>query len=304
MFLVLYRATKFALQNFSRNLWLSIVTIFILTLTLFTISLVAGINLMAQQTINAIEEKVDMDIFFVPKTEEANILSAQKFLSNLPEVQEVKYISQDMALEQFKATHASDMDIQSSLEELDENPLPASLIIKAKNLDNYSGIISKFEASEFNTYTQSKDYSDNQEVINRIQIIINRVYEVGLVLSLIFVLISIIVVFNTVRLTIYSHREELGIMKLVGATNAFIRAPFLIEGLLYALVSSFLTLVIIYPLMLVASPYVDNFFMGYDFSLMTFAYQHWWQIFALQFLISLVLSVSSTSLAVSRHLKV
>ncbi len=304
MLIAFYRATKFASQNFRRNIWLSIVTIFILTLTLFTISLLAGMNLIASQAMDSIKDKVDIDIFFTPQLAEEKILAAQEFIRRMPEVAEVEYLSQEMALEQFKAQHADDQSIQNSLAELGENPLPASLIIKAKNLDDYQKIIDQFENSEYNSLAQSKDFSDNQMVIDRLNIIIKKISQIGLGLSIIFAFISIIVVFNTVRLAIYSYREELGIMKLVGATNWFIRAPFLLEGIFYALLASLITMFILYPVILVLSPYVDAFFTGYNFNLINFINYHLWQIFALQFLISLILSLTSTSLAISRHLKV
>lgn len=304
MFLSVYRTSKFAVTNFRRNLWLSVVTIFILVLTLFTISLLAGVNLTAAQAINAIKEKIDVDIFFNVSTAEDKILEAQIYLKNLDEVKEVKFVSQDMALEQFKAKHEDDADIQISLEELDKNPLPASLVITAQNLDDYETIINKFEESPYNEYAQSKDFVNHQVVIERLNSLILRVYQFGLALTAIFIVISIIVVFNTVRLTIYSHRDELGIMKLVGATNWFIRAPFLLEGILYALIASILTMLIFYPLLVAVAPYVNTFFAGYNFDLLNFAFQYFWHIFALQLFISLILSLTSTSIAISRHLNV
>ncbi len=304
MLISIYRTSQFALQNFRRNLWLSIVTIFILFLTLFTISLVSGVNLMTSKAIDAVKEKVDIDIFFEPTTSEDKILEAQTFLKGLDEVKDAKYMSQEMALEQFKTTHADDLEIQASLEELDDNPLPASLIITAQELDDYQAIIDKFEASPYNSLAQSKDFVNHQDVIDRLNLVIKRVYQVGITISAIFIFISIIVVFNTVRLAIFSHREEIGIMKLVGATNWFIRAPFLLEGILYALIASLLTMVVMYPLVIAMSPYVDAFFTGYNFDLLQYINSYIWQIFVMQFLISLLLSLLSTSIAITRHLKV
>lgn len=298
-----YRTSKIALKNFWRNLWLSVISIFILILTLFSISLILSLNLAAKQAIEAVKQKIDVDIYFNPEIAESEILSAQVYLENLAEVEEVKYISKDMALEEFKAKHSQDAAIQASLEDLQDNPLPASLVVKAKNLEDYERILSQFESSEFNKFVQNKNFTDHKLVIDKLSSITRKIYMIGIIVSLIFIIFSVIMVYNTIRIAIYSHREELNIMRLVGATNWFIRAPFFLEAILYALISSIVTIFLLYPLVYVASPYINHLFEGYDFNAIYYFQHYLWQIFALQLFVSLILSAGSSMVAIGRYLK-
>lgn len=304
MMISLVRSSKFAVQNFWRNLWLSIITILILMLTLFTISLVATVNLLANQAIQAVEEKVDININFKSETSEDDILAAKLYIEQLNGVKTVRYISSEAALEQFKNNHISDADIQSALEALTSNPLPASLVIQGDSLDSYQVIMKKFEASKFEQLVENKNFADHQIIIDRLSAIIQRVYQAGLAISLVFIVISIIMMFNTMRIAIYTYREEIMIMKLVGATNWFIRAPFILESVLYALCSSVLALGLLWLTISAASPYINAFFVGYNFNLTTFFYANMWFIFAAQLFASLLLAVGSSMISIGRYLRV
>lgn len=304
MLVTIIRTSNYAFQHFWRNLWISAITIFILTLTLFIVSLVGSLNLLAGQAIQAVEDKVDIDLYFKQGTDEADILKAKIYVESLPEVNSVRYISKDEALQNFTATHSDDPDIQAALNELDSNPLPATLSVQANELNQYQTIITQFESSEFDLLVEDKNFSDHQAVIDRLSGLTKRIYQGGLLISFIFVFISVVMMYNTIRVAIYSHREELGIMKLVGATNWFIRAPFIIESVLYALLSSILAMSILSVIAFSSAPYVNAFFTGYDFSLDLFFVTNFWVIALGQFLISLILAVGSSMLSIGRYLKV
>lgn len=304
MFVAISRTSKFAVQHFWRNLWISAITIFILTLTLFIVSLVASLNLLASQAIRAVEEKIDIDLYFKQGTEENDILQAKIYLESLDEVKTVRYISKDEALNNFKEEHQDDPDIQAALTELDGNPLPSTLSVQAEELNEYQDIIKDFESSEYNSLVEDKNFSDHQAVIDRLSNITKRIYQGGIIVSAIFILISVIMLYNTIRVAIYSHREELAIMKLVGATNWFVRAPFIFEGVLYAFFASLLASAILSLVVFSAAPFVNSFFAGYNFSLTVFFMQNFWLIALGQFVVSLLLAVGSTMLSLGRYLKV
>jgi cell division transport system permease protein len=260
-------------------------------------------NLAASEGIKAVKDKINVDIYFNPEIAESEILSAQVFLENIPEVKEVKYVSKEKAMEDFKADHADDQTIQESLTDLTDNPLPASLVVKADNLEDYQNIITQFESSEFNKYAQNKNFSDHKYIIDRLSSVTKKIYMIGLVVSIIFIIFSIVMVFNTIRIAIYSHREELSIMRLVGATNWFIRAPFFLEAILYALVASIISMTLLYPLVMMVSPFINHLFEGYDFDAIYYFQHYLWEIFALQLFTSLILSAGSSMLAIGRYLK-
>lgn len=301
----LLRTIKFAAQNSLRNFWLSVITVFILTLTLFSIGLLTTLNYVASQAIAAVVERVDVNVFFTEETAEADVFRAQSFLEKLPEVSDVTYISQKEALENFSEEHRDDAEIQETLKELEgETLLPASLTIKARNLNSYPTILTELDNSEFNAFIKTRNFESYHTIIQRLQSIIDRLTQIGIIVSCIFGFIAILVIFNTVRITIYTHREEIGIMKLVGATNGFIRAPFMLEGVFYAILASVLTLAIFYPIVRVSAPYINTFLEGYQFDLFYYFKAFFWQIFGIQLLIALVLSIGSSMVAIGRHLRV
>lgn len=304
VFLSFIRALRFAWQNFWRNFWLSLVTIFILVLTLLSISLVTSVNLIADNAIKAIKEKIDVDVYFKQQVAESDIFETQKFIEQLPTVKSVNYISQEQALEAFKKEHANDDKIQSSLAELEENPLPASLIIVAYDLKDYPKIQTAIEESEFNKFIEAKDFEDSQVVIDKLSQVTDRMYQIGLIISGVFVLIAILVIFNTIRINIYTYREELGIMRLVGANNFFIRGPFILDSVMYAVFASLLTIGILYPVIQSATPFVNGLFEGYNFDLFAFFLANLWLIFAVQLVSSLLLCMISSMVAMGRYLKI
>lgn len=303
-FVSLYRITKFAWQNFWRNVWLSVITVFILVLTLFTISVLFTLNIVGDQAIKSVKEKVDIDLFFESEVAEDKIIATQAFLESLAEVKSVRYISQEEALERFKEEHQDDPTIQAALTELEENPLSPTLVVKAKAIEDYSAIMVALDNSEFNYLIESRDYEDNQVVIDRLNDISNRVSQVGLIISALFAFIAFLVVFNTIRITIYTYREELGIMKLVGASNAFVRFPFVVESILYAVIASVVTMMVMYPLLALLSPYVNNFFAGYELDMFSYFWQNFWKIFGLELFIALFLGIFSSMVAIGRYLRV
>ncbi|EKD76408.1 MAG: cell division protein [uncultured bacterium] len=304
MLVSLYRTTKYATTHFWRNLWISLVTIFILTLTLFIVSFVATLNLVANQAIESIQEKIDIDFYFKQTVKENDVLEAKIFLESSPEVKQVRYISKAEALQSFTAEHSADQNIQDALAALDDNPLPATLSVQAYELNQYESIVDQFEASQYAVLVEQKNFSDHQLVIDRLSLLSKRAYQGGIIVSIIFVLVSIIMMYNTIRIAIYSHREELGIMKLVGATNWFIRAPFILESLLYALLASVVSLVLLAALVFSLAPYVNGFFTGYNFSLNLFFINNLWLIVIGQILFSSILAIGSSMLSIGKYLRV
>jgi len=299
-----YRTIKFALQGFWRNIWLTIVTVVILVLTLFTLSVVGGINVIGNAAIKSIQEKIDVSVYFKPEVKEDQVLNVNYRLTNMSQVKEVQYISEDKALEKFKEKHKDDLVILESLEELAENPLGATLIVKANNINDYQSILTFLEEPDYSSLIQDVNYQDNQTVISQLSNITKKVQKVGIIISSIFIVITIMIVFNTIRITIYTHREEIGIMKLVGATNWFVRAPFLLESFLYGVFAALICVAIIYPVINMLSPQLSNFFEGYNLNLMLYFKQHFWNILGLQLGFAVFLSMISSAVAVGKYLKV
>ena len=182
------------------------------------------------------------------------------------------------------------------------NPLEASLNIKAKVIDNYESIASFLESTRFSGMVDTVNYRQNQKVIEKLSGILSTVRKSGLIAVAVLGFVAVLVSFNTIRLKIYSMREEIGVMRLVGASNWYIRGPFIVEGLMYGLVSSVLTLIIFYPLLIFLSPKISAFLSGIDIA--EYFRINFWQIFLLQTLVGIFLGIISSLIAMRRYLKI
>ena len=149
-----------------------------------------------------------------------------------------------------------------------------------------------------------KNFDDNKLVISRLSDLSDKIKRVGIIISSIFVVIAILIVFNTIRINIYTHREEIAIMKLVGSSNWFVRVPFIFESIMYAIIAVIISVAILYPLLGLVAPQVSNFFDGYNLDLIEYASSNFLRIVGLQFAFAVILSVLSSSLAIGRYTRV
>ncbi|MEK7570554.1 MAG: permease-like cell division protein FtsX [Patescibacteria group bacterium] len=301
------RAFRFALQNFRRNLWLSIMTIIIVAVAVFSVSLVAAINVLGHRALATVEQRVDVTLELVPDISDADTTAFIERLQEQPLVASVVYQSKVDALETFKQNHAGDPNIQNLLAELTDNPLPASVTLKAKNIANYDSILAFVDLDENAKLVadSKRDFKDSQLVIEKLTTLTNRVRDIGLLVSSVFAFLSLIVVFNTIRIAIYTHREEIGIMRLVGASNAFIRSPFIIESILYSIIGAGIAITVIVLIWQSAAPALHAFFFkDTTVNLGTVLQQNLWSIVGWQFLGALLLSTLSSTIATRRYLKV
>lgn len=254
--------------NFTRNGIVSLASILVMTITL---SVLTGILLsehVFKTTLANVESKVDVTVYLVPGANENTILSLKSQVESLPEVASVEYVTEKKALEDFRARHAGDQTTLQALEELDQNPIGAILDIKAKDISQYE-TISKFFDSENSTLdvgTQSivdhPDYNNNKGAIDAIKSLMDKGRLLGIATTIILMLLTVIVTFNTMRLAIYFAREEISVMRLVGASKSHIQGPFIVEGALYGIVATVLTLILFIPITWWLGAHMTDFFQG------------------------------------------
>ncbi|MAF14207.1 MAG: hypothetical protein CMI53_04965 [Parcubacteria group bacterium] len=300
----IFRIILFAWQSFWRNIWLSIVTITIIVLTFISINFLITVNVVSDAAINIVKDKVDISVYFRPDITEPQVDEVQTYLSSLTQIKEINYISQQEALEKFRQAHREDQVIIESLEELETNPIGATLQIRAKNIDDYPEIISILDNSKYNDLILDKNFDDNQAYIGKIKEFSDNIRKVGLFSLGVFAIIALLIVFNTIRVAIYTHREEIGVMKLVGATNWFIRSPFLVEAVFYGVVSCVIAIIIIYPLLNFIQPHINSFFLTEEFNVINYFNQNFWKIFGLEILVIIFLNIITSVVAIRRYLKV
>ena len=298
----LQRIIKSGLKSFWRNGWLSAATISIMVLTLIVITTLLMVNLVASVVLKNLQEKIDISVYFKSEAPEEDILIVKSQLEKLAEVQRVDYVSSEDALLKFRERHQDNPYLIQSLQELGENPLEASLNIKAQDPSQYEGISNFLEGISYSTIIDKVDYRQNKDVIDRLSNIIINVKLVGLSLSGILVLIVILVTFSAIRLAIYSAREEIRVMRLVGANNWFIRGPFIVEGVLYGIISSLITLVVLYPVFWFFSPKLSGFLSINDF--FVYFQANFWAFLALLLGLGVILGIASSFLAIRKYLRV
>jgi cell division transport system permease protein len=301
MFTVISRIFHFGLKNFSRNGWLSTATVAIMTLALLVFGSLLLFGYVTQQATASIENKIDISVYFQTNTAEDEILSIQQSLESLPQVASVQYISRDQALANFEQNHANDQTVSEAINELDTNPLEASLNIKANDPSQYAAINSYLQSPNLTQYIDTISYPQDQDVINRLAEIVSIVDHGGWAAIIFLVIIAGLVVFNTIRLAIYSNREEIGIMRVVGASNALVRGPFVVDGMLCGAIAAIVSLLILAPILYFVSPYLDVFIPG--LGLWHYFYTHLARLLLYELLFGVLIGAFSSFFAVRRYLR-
>lgn len=297
----LFRIIKSGWQSFVRNYWLSAATVAVMILALFVIVGLTLFNVMTQAVVKNLEGRVDVSVYFNKDTDETKVLQVRQELVDLPEVKSVDYVSQDEALKRFQEKHKDNEILLQSLQELDQNPLEASLNIKAHSAIQYENISNYLTQDRFKGLIDKINYKQNRDIINRLTRLTNNIQMGGLIISLFLGLLAVLVSFNTVRLTMYTWRDEISVMRFVGASNWFIRGPFLVEGVLYGIVSAITTIILIFPVLYLVSAKITNFLPEVD--LLYFYQANFWQFLLLLLGIGILIGGVSSIIAIRRYLR-
>lgn len=301
MFTTISRTINEALKNFIRNGWLSLATSMILMLSLYTLSILFIIVMVSNVVIKNVQEKSNISIYFNQDVDEETILTIQQEIEKNSLVSSVTYINKDDALDIFKKNNANEEAILKSIEEIGDNPLLASLVVKASDHTQYQAIYEFINNADFSQEINRINYIKNKEIIDKLNFLINKIREIGLIASSILAISSILITFNSIRITIYSRRKEMQIMRLVGASNLFIRLPYIFEGVLYGLSASILSTILLLITVRFISPYISESILSQSF--MSFFLSKLWLILIFQIITGTILGVASSMIAIRRYLK-
>ncbi|MFA7702302.1 MAG: permease-like cell division protein FtsX [Patescibacteria group bacterium] len=303
MFLSLMRIIKFSLQDISRNIWLTIATITILVLALLSVNTLLTVEVLSRHAIDAVKEKIDISLYLKVDASEEQITSLKTQISQMSKVKQVLYTSKADALRYFREKNKDNPEVLTALRELGRNPLSPSLVIAPNNVEEAPQLINEIKQIDSNII-ESRDFADNTVILEKINDITKKISEVGLFIIMIFVFTSMLVAYNSIKVAIYTHRREIEIMRLVGASNSFIYLPFVLSAIIYALVSVVIIVIIFYPFLGILQPYLEVFFMDYNINIINYFLDNFWIIFGLQFLSVSIISVLSSWLAIRRYAKV
>lgn len=301
--LLIYRIIKFSLQDIFRNIWLTIVTITILLLALFSINTLITVRLISDSTVAAVKEKIDISLFIKSDTPETEILALKTKIAESPRVREIVYISKEEAITSFREKYANNPAVLAALKELGRNPLSPSLTVIPTDFNESNLVINELRVLD-SPIIESRDFSDNTIILQKIGAITKRVNEVGLFIIGVFILTSLLVVYNAIRVAIYTHRQEIEIMRLVGASNFFIYLPYLFSAFVFALVSVLIIISVFYPFLSLLQPYLEAFFVDSQVRLLSYFLENFFIIFGAQFLVVLVINAIASLFAVRKYARI
>ncbi len=307
MFTSIKRIFRSGFVDFWRNSFVSLSSVFVLTVTLTVIGSLIFLRAVLDSSLVQLREKVDVNVYFVPTAAENDILAVKESLEGLPEVSRVEYVTREAALAEFRVRHEDDPLTIQALDELEDNPLGAVLNIKAVDPSQYESIAMFLEENDGVTaegapIIDTVNFFQNKVAIEKLSSIIASSERLGLGITLVLVVLSVLITFNTIRLAIYTARDEIAVMRLVGASSMYVRGPFVVEGVIAGTSAGVIALALFYPLAIWLGPITENFFSGiniFDYYMVNFV-----QIITIILGAGIMLGALSSYLAVKKYLKV
>lgn len=300
--LKIYRTIKEGGRNFARNGWLSFAAVSVMVLSLYIMSVTVFMGFSGRTALDNVENQLNISVYFKMDVQEERVLTIRDELLQFQEIERINFVSRDVALEKLLETDGENEDISKALEEIGENPLPHSLVVYASHPDQYVQINALLEDSSYSKEIDVINYDRNKATISSLHSLLLGVEKIGLATGVVFLIISILITFNAIRLTLYSQRREFEIMRLVGASNLYIRLPSLVEGILYGLVASGITIIFLGLTTQYLIPISENF-LGQGVA-MGVVLAYWWVPVVSIPVIGVFLGVMSSWIAISKYLKV
>lgn len=301
-FLKFKRAFKEGWTSFKRNSWLTVATIGVLSLSLFIIGSTLLIGMSANELIKNIEKNVNISVYFKDSIGEERINEIKKSVEQKPEVFSAEYISKEVAFEKFSKNNEGNETISEALKEIGENPLFSSLIITAKSKDQYESLAQYMEG----TYKDEIDrinYGKNKAVINRLGNVVSVMEKIGLTTGLVFIVIAILVTFSAIRISLYARKKQFDIMRLVGASNLYIKMPSIFEGMFYGFFSALIASIFILAISYSGVPVLGEGVIPKE-EMFRFYMNNLWKIGGLVLLMGLLIGVISSMISIRRYLKI
>lgn len=298
-----FRISKFAFQDMVRNAGLSFMTVFILVLMLLSVNTFFIIRHITGTATTSVRDQIDLSVYFRADAGPKEIDEVKTFIDTFPSVTETTFQDKEAVLAQFREVHKDNPNILASLEELEGNPFGPTLIVKTKTPADYRVLITALSIPEYEKVIESKTFADTEKAIQIIDLVTKNIERFTVFLMIFFGLIAFSIIFNTIRVGIYTQRTEISIKKLVGATNWFVRGPYVVESLFFSVVSVVIAYAIVLLFASAADPYMAVFFQKPSF-LTDYFLLHILVFAGGQFLAVAVLSICTSALAMRQHLRV
>ncbi len=298
------RIVRSGFVAFWRNGFVSLASVFVMTIALLVIGSTLLLDQLFGSVLQSVQEKVDINVYFATNADQKDVQALEAALKSLPEVAEVTYTSREDALAAFEERHSGDELTLQALKEIGENPLGASLAIRATKTEQYAGVAQFLEEQQANTGSALIDrvnYNENRSAIDKLNSINTALEQASVIVLAVLVVIAVMITFNTIRLAIYTSRDEISVMRLVGASNTFIRGPFMLQGVMYGFIAGVVALLILYLTLLWLGPAAAAFL---QFDIFAYFVQNFARIFGIVVGSGILMGLISSTMAVSRYLRV
>jgi cell division transport system permease protein len=312
--ITILRIIRYGVSNFSRNAWLTTAATVVMIITLTIVLTTFTARMVFNDTIQQIKDKIDVSVYICDKAvpdctldvSEEQLKELENAIREVPIVTSIVYVSKDTALQKFIDDSKGDLQQLTAIGSLDgKNPLPASLRVHVNDTNRLSEINEVVSRDRFKDW-QARPASiagSRKVVLERIATAADFANTAGLAGSGLFVIISILIIFNTIRMAIFNRRDEIEIMKLIGAEKRFIRGPFIVEASLYGVIAALVSTVLVYAGLIFAGPNIAN--SGIEVGATQGFFGHWpFAILLAQVGLGIFIGILSSFMAMRRYLKV
>ncbi len=301
----LQRIIREGLINFWRNKLVSFSTVVVMTMALLVMSSLLFLNGVLDFSLQQLQDRVDVNVYFFPDVPETEITTLQEKIALIPEVRDVQYISREQAFTDFQERHKDDDLINRSIEELGDNPLGASLNIRAYESTQYEAVITAIESEPVvanSQFVERINYYDNKAMIERLNEFSAIARLVAYAVIIFLGIVALLVVLSTMRIAIFAAKSEITIKRLVGAEHRYTRGPFLVMGGLYGLCAALFSMIALYPMTRWIGGYTKTFFGGMD--IFNYYLLNFIPIFIVLLAVGMIIGIVSSRLAVRKYLRV
>lgn len=302
MFTLLRRIIYNGCRSFRRQVVFSGSAIFVMALTIILATSLFLFQEVSRFLISTIQEKVDISVYFNEESLEEEILKVKDELSKISGVKDIEYVSRDDALSRFTERHKNQPDLMESLTMVGKNPFLASLNVRAGEFAQYADISNFLTNDSFKDIVTEVDYFQREPVIEKLFSLTSDINKAGIIFSIALGFLALCLAFNQVRLAIYDSRKEIKIMRLVGASNWYIRSSFLVQGIIIGALSALIGLLVFVPACLFLSPKLEILAPGLN--IFDYFLNNFFVIFSIQLAVGLGMGMFSSLIAVRKYLKI
>ncbi len=300
----LKRVFILAFTDFYRNKGRSIAAIFVLIITIALVTGLFFLHGISNFIISEVQNKIDITAYFKSDTAENDILNVKsQILNSSPGIKDIQYVSKDDALNNFTKKHKDNPVFSNALTQVGDNPfLPSLNIVTTGSPSEYEQVANILQSSQFSSLIDKVDFSQKKATIEKVFSITSNINKFGIGLAVILVLVAILIVFNTIKLAIDSSKEEIGTMRIVGASSWFVRTPFIIQGAIFGFISFIICFLITFLLSYFLSSGLEIIIPG--FSLFDYFVSNFWIIILIQLGAGVALGIVSSFIVVNKYLKI